>query len=397
MRCTRGAIFDVAVDLRPDSPTYLRWFGAELSADDGLALYVPDGLRARLPDARGRQRGALPDRHALRARRRRAACAGTTRRSAIEWPAPPRGGTDHVARATPSTPTSRREPASCSPGPPASSAATCGALVAAGPRGARGHDRARAPGGGGVTWHQRRSARGRRRRRRSRARGARAPRLVRRARAVLDRAGERALGRGVAALLRAFAAAGGGGRCSPARAPSTTGRRWASAARSTRRRCGRRPSTAPPSTRCTPSRRRYAEQAGFELAWGRIFFVYGPGEPDGRLVPVGRRGRCWPASRCRRRAASRSATSCTSTTSAAAFAALGRGQRDRPGERRLRASRWRCARWSSGSPRSPAGPELPRPGALPERDGDPPRLVADVAPPARRGRLRRRTSGSTRV
>ena len=33
----------------------------------------------------------------------------------------------------------------------------------------------------------------------------------------------------------------------------------------------------------------YAEQAGFELAWGRIFFLYGPGEPDGRLVPaVGR-------------------------------------------------------------------------------------------------------------
>ena len=33
----------------------------------------------------------------------------------------------------------------------------------------------------------------------------------------------------------------------------------------------------------------YAEQAGVELAWGRIFFVYGPGEPEGRLVPsVGR-------------------------------------------------------------------------------------------------------------
>src|SRR6185436_16855332 len=32
VRVTRGAIFDVAVDLRPDSPTYLRWVGCELSA-----------------------------------------------------------------------------------------------------------------------------------------------------------------------------------------------------------------------------------------------------------------------------------------------------------------------------------------------------------------------------
>jgi dTDP-4-dehydrorhamnose 3,5-epimerase len=43
VRCTRGAIFDVAVDLRPDSPSYLRWFGSELSADDGRALFVPEG------------------------------------------------------------------------------------------------------------------------------------------------------------------------------------------------------------------------------------------------------------------------------------------------------------------------------------------------------------------
>jgi dTDP-4-dehydrorhamnose 3,5-epimerase len=43
VRCTRGAIFDVAVDLRRDSPAYLRWFGVELSADDGRALFVPEG------------------------------------------------------------------------------------------------------------------------------------------------------------------------------------------------------------------------------------------------------------------------------------------------------------------------------------------------------------------
>ena len=43
VRCTAGAIFDVAVDLRPDSPTYARWFGVELSADNRLALYIPEG------------------------------------------------------------------------------------------------------------------------------------------------------------------------------------------------------------------------------------------------------------------------------------------------------------------------------------------------------------------
>jgi dTDP-4-dehydrorhamnose 3,5-epimerase len=43
VRCTRGAIFDVALDLRPDSPTYLAWFGAELSDGNRHLLYVPEG------------------------------------------------------------------------------------------------------------------------------------------------------------------------------------------------------------------------------------------------------------------------------------------------------------------------------------------------------------------
>jgi dTDP-4-dehydrorhamnose 3,5-epimerase len=43
VRCTRGAIFDVAVDLRPDSPTHRGWFGVELTAEEGRALYVPVG------------------------------------------------------------------------------------------------------------------------------------------------------------------------------------------------------------------------------------------------------------------------------------------------------------------------------------------------------------------
>ena len=41
VRCLRGAIWDVIVDLRPDSPTYLRHFGVELTADSHRALYVP--------------------------------------------------------------------------------------------------------------------------------------------------------------------------------------------------------------------------------------------------------------------------------------------------------------------------------------------------------------------
>ena len=41
VRCTRGAVFDVLVDLRPESPTFGRWFGTDLSADNARMLYVP--------------------------------------------------------------------------------------------------------------------------------------------------------------------------------------------------------------------------------------------------------------------------------------------------------------------------------------------------------------------
>jgi dTDP-4-dehydrorhamnose 3,5-epimerase len=43
VRCTAGAMFDVAVDLRPNSVTFCDWFGVELSAENRLALYVPEG------------------------------------------------------------------------------------------------------------------------------------------------------------------------------------------------------------------------------------------------------------------------------------------------------------------------------------------------------------------
>jgi len=44
VRCTRGAIWDVAVDLRPDSVTYCQWYAAELSADNHRMLYIPEGF-----------------------------------------------------------------------------------------------------------------------------------------------------------------------------------------------------------------------------------------------------------------------------------------------------------------------------------------------------------------
>ena len=42
VRCTRGAVYDAIVDLRPDSPTYLEHIGVELTADNRRALYVPE-------------------------------------------------------------------------------------------------------------------------------------------------------------------------------------------------------------------------------------------------------------------------------------------------------------------------------------------------------------------
>jgi dTDP-4-dehydrorhamnose 3,5-epimerase len=43
VRCTAGALFDVCLDLRPGSPAFGRWVGVELTPENGLALYVPEG------------------------------------------------------------------------------------------------------------------------------------------------------------------------------------------------------------------------------------------------------------------------------------------------------------------------------------------------------------------
>jgi dTDP-4-dehydrorhamnose 3,5-epimerase len=44
IRCTRGAIYDVIVDLRPSSPTFREWMAEELSAENSLMMYVPEGF-----------------------------------------------------------------------------------------------------------------------------------------------------------------------------------------------------------------------------------------------------------------------------------------------------------------------------------------------------------------
>ena len=43
VRCTRGRVFDVAVDLRPESPTFCTWTGAELAPEDHRAHLIPEG------------------------------------------------------------------------------------------------------------------------------------------------------------------------------------------------------------------------------------------------------------------------------------------------------------------------------------------------------------------
>jgi dTDP-4-dehydrorhamnose 3,5-epimerase len=44
VRCTRGGVFDVIIDLRPDSDTYTQWIGLELTDENYHMLYVPEGF-----------------------------------------------------------------------------------------------------------------------------------------------------------------------------------------------------------------------------------------------------------------------------------------------------------------------------------------------------------------
>ena len=80
VRCTRGAAFDVCLDLRPGSPTVRRWHGETLTAENGVALYVPEGCAhgfLTLDDATE----VFYTISARSSQRPGAASAGTTRRS----------------------------------------------------------------------------------------------------------------------------------------------------------------------------------------------------------------------------------------------------------------------------------------------------------------------------
>ena len=70
VRCTRGAILDIIVDLRPESPTYLQHVAVELNEDNHRALYVPERFAHGYQALRGQHRDELPGRRVLHARGR---------------------------------------------------------------------------------------------------------------------------------------------------------------------------------------------------------------------------------------------------------------------------------------------------------------------------------------
>ena len=78
VRCIRGAVYDVIVDLRPDSPTFTQWFGTELSAENRLMMYAPRGFAHGIMTS-----PTMPKRFISQARRTirsgNAACATTIR------------------------------------------------------------------------------------------------------------------------------------------------------------------------------------------------------------------------------------------------------------------------------------------------------------------------------
>ena len=79
VRAVRGALWDVIVDLRPGSPSYLKWFGAELSEDNRAMLYIPRGFGHGFVTRPTMSRRFISTAPSTR-RRRNAGCAGTIRR-----------------------------------------------------------------------------------------------------------------------------------------------------------------------------------------------------------------------------------------------------------------------------------------------------------------------------
>ena len=82
VRCARGAIVDIIVDLRPESPTFLEHVEVELSADNGRALYVPERFAHGYQALEDKTETTLPGGRVLHARARSSACRRTTPTSA---------------------------------------------------------------------------------------------------------------------------------------------------------------------------------------------------------------------------------------------------------------------------------------------------------------------------
>ncbi len=79
VRCTRGAILDVIVDLRPESPTFLQHTSVELTADNRRSFFVPSQVRARISGAGGRAPRSRTSPGPTTRRSTRAACRTTIR------------------------------------------------------------------------------------------------------------------------------------------------------------------------------------------------------------------------------------------------------------------------------------------------------------------------------
>ena len=97
VRCTRGAIFDVVLDLRPESPSYGKWYGVELSAENGSNALCTRELCARIPDARGMHGDVLHGLGVLHSQARCVACDSTIPRSVFNGRWPPRWFLNRIA------------------------------------------------------------------------------------------------------------------------------------------------------------------------------------------------------------------------------------------------------------------------------------------------------------